>query len=131
MPIEMAEVEKKFLEGLRKAQLHRTQQRTLLLRTFLAVKNPITYYDLLTAAKQYDMSISYHTVMRTMEVLVECGLANRLAGGGKTTPARFQPVDAECKHHHLVCKDCGAVIEHAHDDRERSPASSLPAPVTA
>jgi Fur family ferric uptake transcriptional regulator len=52
------------------------------------------------------------TVYRTLDVLVEAGLALRTDLGGDRVfyePARDHP------HHHLVCERCGAV-RHVHDD---------------
>ena len=52
------------------------------------------------------------TVYRTLDVLVEAGLALRTDLGGDRVfyePAREHP------HHHLVCERCGAV-RHVHDD---------------
>jgi Fe2+ or Zn2+ uptake regulation protein len=57
-------------------------------------------------------SVTPSTVYRTLDVLVEAGLALRTDLGGDRVfyePAREHP------HHHLVCQRCGAV-RHVHDD---------------
>lgn len=120
----IAEAEKKLSEGLRRAGMKKTQQRMLALRVFLSVNKPVSYYDLLCAAKQYDLSISYHTVMRTMAVMIEGGLARDVESENKrhNQAVRFYPVEASCPHTHVVCRECGAVIE-------RDPESIHP-PVT-
>src|SRR5690348_5073689 len=113
MPMSITEAEKKLSEALRRAGMQKTQQRMLTLRVFLNVKKPASHYDLLCAAKQYDLSISYNTVIRTMGVMVECGLARQVEGENKrhNEALRFYPVQASCPHTQLVCRDCGAVID--------------------
>jgi Fur family ferric uptake transcriptional regulator len=57
-------------------------------------------------------SVTPSTVYRTLDVLVEAGLALRTDLGGDRVfyePAHDHP------HHHLVCERCGAV-RHVHDD---------------
>ena len=57
-------------------------------------------------------SVTPSTVYRTLDVLVEEGLALRTDLGGDRVfyePAREHP------HHHVVCERCGAV-RHIHDD---------------
>src|SRR5690242_4249767 len=115
MPMNIADAEKKLSEGLRRAGMKKTQPRMLTLRAFLNVKKPDSHYELLTAAKQYDISISYHTVMRTMEVMLSCGLARQVAKAEErrhNERPRFFPVEAVCPHIQLVCRQCGAVIDH-------------------
>ena len=65
------------------------------------------------------------TVYRTLDVLVEAGLALRTDLGGDRV---FYEPAHEHPHHHLVCERCGAV-RHVHDDalgdlRTRVEASS-------
>ena len=112
MSMNIADAEKKLSQGLRQAGMKKTQQRLLVLRVFLNVKKPVSHYELLSAAKQCDIGISYHTVMRTVAVMVECGLARQVVGENKrhNQAPRFYPVEAACRHTHVVCRECGAVI---------------------
>ena len=64
------------------------------------------------AAKKYDVSISFHTVMRILEVMVSCGLARQVAEEKRINePLKFLPLEAACPHTQVVCRECGAVIE--------------------
>src|SRR4051794_4126875 len=70
-------------------------------------------------------SVTPSTVYRTLDVLVEAGLALRTDLGGDRV---FYEPAHEHPHHHLVCERCGAV-RHVHDDalgdlRTRVEASS-------
>jgi Fur family ferric uptake transcriptional regulator len=57
-------------------------------------------------------SVTPSTVYRTLDVLVEAGLALRTDLGGDRV---FYEPAHEHPHHHLVCERCGAV-RHVHDD---------------
>jgi Fe2+ or Zn2+ uptake regulation protein len=57
-------------------------------------------------------SVTPSTVYRTLDVLVEAGLALRTDLGGDRV---FYEPAHEHPHHHLVCERCGAVC-HVHDD---------------
>src|SRR4051812_45490370 len=70
-------------------------------------------------------SVTPSTVYRTLDVLVEAGLALRTDLGGDRV---FYEPAHEHPHHHLVCERCGAVA-HVHDEvlgdlAERVEASS-------
>jgi len=72
-------------------------------------------------------SVTPSTVYRTLDVLVEAGLALRTDLGGDRV---FYEPAHEHPHHHLVCERCGAV-RHVHDDalgdlRRRVEASVYP-----
>ena len=51
--------------------------------------------------------ISRTTVYRTLETLVQLGLAHRIASPGPA--ARYDPKTG--RHHHLICKECNRVID--------------------
>ena len=51
--------------------------------------------------------VSRTTVYRTLETFVEAGLCTRVSHPGSS--ARYDPKTH--RHHHLVCDDCGAVID--------------------
>ena len=53
--------------------------------------------------------MGYATVYRTLKLLKECGLAEeRHFADGQ---ARFENVEAEHHHDHLICESCGRIIE--------------------
>jgi Fur family ferric uptake transcriptional regulator len=59
------------------------------------------------------------TVYRTLELLVERGLAGRLDVGQGV--ARYEPVDPRGgHHHHLVCEQCGRLVAFDDPDLERA-----------
>lgn len=60
--------------------------------------------------------ISRATIYRTLDLLVQCGLVRRHSLG--TSHAVFEPAFGVEHHDHLVCVDCGKVIEFFREDLE-------------
>ena len=95
---------------LRRAGCRPTAQRLLVLQA-LGGGDHVTADDVLTHARARYPSINPSTVYRTLDALVEAGIARRTdLGHGRL----FFEVAREHRHHHVVCQECGAV-EHLHD----------------
>ena len=59
--------------------------------------------------RQVNPRVGYATVYRTLKLLKECGLAEeRHFADGQ---ARFENVEAEHHHDHLICERCGQIVE--------------------
>ena len=76
---------------------------------------------ILAHAKARYPSINPSTVYRTLDALVEAGIARRTDLGSDRL---FYEVAREHRHHHAVCQDCGAVA-HLHDASLRPLAQAL------
>ena len=95
---------------LRRAGCRPTAQRLLVLQA-LGGGDHVSADDVLTHARRRYPSINPLTVYRTLDALVEAGIARRTdLGSGRL----FFEVSREHRHHHVVCQECGAV-EHLHD----------------
>jgi Fur family ferric uptake transcriptional regulator len=107
--VDAADQEKQVLAYVRGAGLNLTENRRTILAVFWAGTQPVTITDLWLRAKKADPRTSYGTVWRLLNALVERGLAHR-----EIAPAdgilRYGPVEIECSHEHIACKDCGANI---------------------
>ncbi|MFN3198381.1 MAG: Fur family transcriptional regulator [Bradymonadia bacterium] len=105
-----------------------TRQRRLITEIFFdperAGHHP-SVEDMYEWVRKEDGSVGYATVYRTMKLLVEAGLASTRNLGDNHT--RYEP-HVEGEHHdHLVCLDCGTVIEFEDDaieDRQEEVARS-------
>jgi len=61
--------------------------------------------------------VGYATVYRTMKLLKECGLAaERHFADGQ---ARFENLEAERHHDHIICERCGRIVEFVHPQIEQ------------
>jgi Fur family ferric uptake transcriptional regulator len=89
--------------------LRTTEQRKLIVTTFLESRSHSTVEELLARVRAADPKVGYATVYRTMKMLSEGGLANELHFGDGAT--RYEIADEDAHHDHLICVDCGHIIE--------------------
>lgn len=97
--------------------LKKTHQRDVITGIFFAPPHRhFRIEELLESSRKKDSSISYATVYRTLMMLVEAGLAlQRHFGKGQSL---FEQV-LEHHHDHLICTECGEIIEFENDDIEK------------
>jgi len=96
-------------DHMMKRGLRSTDQRRLIVETFFQAPNHISIEELLAQVRKEDSRVGYATVYRTLKLLTECGVAyERKFGDGLT---RYELADEESHHDHLICVDCGKIIE--------------------
>jgi len=106
-----------FKDALRERSLKSTSQRDDIARVFFANNRHISVEELYREVKQINPRVGYATVYRTVRLLRECGLAaERHFHDGE---ARFENVEEEHHHDHLICERCGRIVEFANDTIER------------
>lgn len=89
--------------------LKSTRQREVILQTFLETDKHIDIEELYQKVKDRNAAIGHATVYRTMKLLIECGLAHeRHFGDGM---ARYEQVSRKHHHDHLICMNCGKIVE--------------------
>jgi Fur family peroxide stress response transcriptional regulator len=91
--------------ALRERALPVTLQRRALLEAFLGRTDHPTVDTLHADVGRAYAGINRATVYRTLETLVELGLASRVAQTGSA--CRYDPCVE--RHHHLVCERCGTI----------------------
>ncbi len=97
-----------LIKKLREKGYRLTPQRVMVLEAIEHNPDHISAEEIYSrvAAKYPDVNIS--TVYRTLELLTKLGLVTETdLGGGRV---RYHPAD-KGHHHHLVCRDCGAIID--------------------
>ena len=95
-----------------------TRQRELIADVFFKAGGHLKVEDLLDRVREVDPQVSLATVYRTMKLLTECGLAepHRFRDGH----TRYEPSEGEEEHHdHLICTECGRIVEFFNSDIER------------
>jgi Fe2+ or Zn2+ uptake regulation protein len=103
--------------ALRRRGLPLTVQRRRLLERFLTCTDHPAADTLHADVALQVPGLSRATVYRTLETLVELGLAVRIAHPG--WEVRYDPrVDL---HHHLVCDRCGTVADHDSGELDHLP----------
>ena len=103
-----------FLEFLARKNLKVTRQRQAVVDEIFSDPSHFEADDLVERLKINHTRVSRATVYRTLELLRECQLVEKLDFG---TPRSFyEQVTPGTHHDHLICNRCGNVIEF-HNDR--------------
>lgn len=105
-----------FAEYLAKHRLKRSEQRETILDVFLETEEHLSVDDLLALVHRRRSDVGRTTVYRTLKLLREAGLASELQVGGET---RFERHYNREHHDHLICEECGEIIEFQSPDIER------------
>ena len=106
-----------FLDFLRKKDLKFTSQRELILKAVFTGHRHFTADQLFEEVRRKDRTISRATVYRTLALLAEANLveANDFDRGQLFYERKFG-----YEHHdHLICIDCGKIIEFKNQEIER------------
>jgi Fur family ferric uptake transcriptional regulator len=105
-----------FASYLARHRLKRSEQREAILEAFLETEDHLSVDDLLTLVHRRRPEVGRTTVYRTLKLLREAGLASELQVGGET---RFERHYNRAHHDHLICEDCGEIIEFESPEIER------------
>ena len=105
-----------FAAYLIKNRLKRSEQREVILDTFLRAERHLSVDDLLQLVQKRRSDIGRTTVYRTLKLLQSAGLAEELVVHGQTY---FERVYKRQLHDHFICNGCGDIIEFENDDIER------------
>jgi Fur family ferric uptake transcriptional regulator len=71
------------------------------------------YYRMITSG----VRVSKATVYNTLELLQDCGLVSRYRFAENTS--RYEKAFGRPHHHHLICLECGDIIEFVNEKLER------------
>ena len=113
---EVAEALAHFEGFLRRRGLKVTRTRLLIAERALSMPGHFSATELWGALREQGASVA--TVYRTLELLAEAGLVRRCILAG-TSGAIYEPYLGRRRHHgHLVCRNCGRVIEFRSQDLE-------------
>lgn len=94
---------------LQLANVRNSAKRRLVLEVFSKIEGHVTLEELRDAVHRRDASIGISTVYRTVRLLVAQGLAVERNFDGLGT--RFERTDRAQHHDHLICRDCGRIVE--------------------
>lgn len=85
-----------------------TKQRRVVVEAIINAKCLQNAEELYDRCRQVDSSISYPTIYRTLDMLVDAKLVRKLHFG--QSRSWFEPAQQKGHHHHLVCQDCGIKV---------------------
>ncbi|KUK11347.1 MAG: Ferric uptake regulator, Fur family [Clostridia bacterium 41_269] len=96
----------KLIKEFKKKGYKLTPQRRLILE-ILSKEKHISAEEIFERIKQSQPNVSFGTVYRNLNILLELGLINQL--DFKDGRTRFELNKSH--HHHLICLDCGVAFE--------------------
>ena len=106
-----------FKDALRKEGLKVTPQRIAVLEEIIKNKGHRESEDVYMAIKTRKTHVSRATVYRTLDILVQNGFARKLnLGDGR---ARYEPKIDSPHHDHMICNNCGKIIEFVNHEIEK------------
>jgi len=105
-----------FAAYLAKNRLKRSEQRDVILDTFLRSQSHLSVDDLLHLVQKRRQDIGRTTVYRTLKLLRSAGLAQELELRGES---RFEREYNRAHHDHFICQHCGNIIEFSSPEIER------------
>ncbi len=105
-----------YLDSLRPAGSKRSGKRDLIVNVFLRQEGHLTAEDLVDLIHKEDQRISRATVYRTLQWMVDAGIARKVDfGEGRF---RFEHSYRHPRHFHLICKSCNRSFEFLSSDIE-------------
>ena len=104
---------KKMTTVLRRHGYKLTPQRQVVMQTIASRQDHLTPAAIYEEVHQSHPSIGFVTVYRTLELLSKLGLICELHSGGS---CRSYTISAPEHHHHLICSNCGRVVDFTGND---------------
>jgi Fur family ferric uptake transcriptional regulator len=98
-----------FKTRISKEGLNATRQREEILNIFLNSTGHKSLAQIYAQVVKTDPKIGYTTVYRTLKLLTRLGLATQRKFADKET--RYEPASEGNHHDHLICLDCGKIVE--------------------
>jgi Fur family ferric uptake transcriptional regulator len=106
-----------FKSSIHAEGLKTTKQREEILNVFLNSRGHKNLAQIYTQVAKVNPKIGYTTVYRTLKLLTRFGLAaQRKFADGET---QYEPTLGKSHHDHLICLECGRIIEFEDEALER------------
>jgi Fur family ferric uptake transcriptional regulator len=101
--------EERFERYLRDHDLKLTAERRAILQAFYRIHEHIEADELLFHLRRSDVRVSRATIYRTLDLLVQAGLARRIRLG--KDHAYYEHILGREAHEHMICLGCDRIIE--------------------
>lgn len=110
--------ERRFRAFLRARGLRVTPERRAALGAARQAPHHFEAEDLLAEVRKGGTPVSKATLYRTLALMVEAGVLQRINFGNKTE--HYEHTFGVTHHDHLVCVSCGEIVEFVHPGIERA-----------
>jgi Fur family ferric uptake transcriptional regulator len=115
--LDVSELQARLDDYMNRHGLRSTAQRRLVTEIFFQSSEHLSIEDLLREVRRKDSRVGYATVYRTLKLLKESGLANERHFGDGVS--RYEVAHADTHHDHLICTECGKIVEFENDRIEQ------------
>ncbi len=105
-----------FSDYLRKKGKNLTQERISIFKTVLSKKSHFEADSIIYELRMGEDRVSRATVYRTMKIMEEMGMIQAMHDLHQHT--HYEPKFLRRHHDHLICEECGKVIEFRNDEIE-------------
>ncbi len=102
---------------LREKKLRPTRERFLLLEEIMRTSGHFDADELFAAMNEKKLKASRATVYNTLDLLVDCGLISKYRFADNHS--RYEKAFGRPRHDHLICLQCGDIIEFVSDKLDR------------
>ncbi len=108
-PIDIDDLKARFTEFLKEKNYRNTQERFEVLESLVGMKEHFSADDLYHRMKHEGVNVSRATVYSTLDLLTRCNILMKHRFQGDS--AHFELADTLPNHDHLICVECGHIIE--------------------
>jgi len=112
-----ADAKARLATHLARAGLKRSRTRDAVVDTFLETPGHVSAEELTTLVRRRAPGVGFTTVYRALKLLEDCGLATASQFGDGH--AHYERVVEGTHHDHLVCTECGAIVEFENPEIEK------------
>lgn len=115
MDIELAK--ENFTKYLKSGSYRITPERFVILEAVMLFDGHFDADELFFQMKTNGQKVSRATVYNTLDLLQDCGLISKYRFG--ENHSRYETAFGRPHHHHLICLECGDIIEFVNDRIEK------------
>jgi Fur family ferric uptake transcriptional regulator len=106
-----------FTKYLKTGSYRITPERNIILEAVMNYDGHFDADELFLQVKTSGQKVSRATVYNTLDLLQECGLISKYRFG--ENHSRYEKAFGRPHHHHLICMECGDIIEFVSDKIEK------------
>lgn len=110
------EPQKIFLDFIKQNDLKNTPERMVILQEILKLNKHFEVENLIEHIKKMNIKVSRASIYRTLDLLVQCGIVNRI--NFDTSCFYYEITTNKSSHDHFICKECGKIIEFYYPEIE-------------
>ena len=110
------EAQKLFVDYLKQNDLKNTPERMVILQEVMQLDKHFEAENLFEHIKTMNIKVSRASIYRTLDLLVQCGLVNKI--NFDNSCFYYESTMNKSSHDHFICKECGKIIEFYYPELE-------------